>query len=261
MHIARYLGILGPMKKVMVVFLVAAIVIGVVFLIFSSKSYVLYGFPQNPLSIAQNGGASAKPSLSVTSSSSRAAPVGRKSIFSPVTGVVDFGASILAGVEAKVNATAASGAVAAKTKFADAFNGGVDALRSVFGVPDEAAQDTTKSTPISVAGISGGVGSEPVAGSAIASGTVIAPLVGSVISQHGTIRFVVNGDLFRAYHATEALLAIDWDDGSQASKQLSASAGNIFLSHVYDTTGTYRPIFAFTIASTSVSYEFTVVVL
>jgi len=226
------------MKKFLIILLGVAILAVV---IFASRSYVLRGSSGSISGTVRNGGGAvasapvATSSIVATPTVDNAPTVVQDNIFSPVTDAVGNAA-------ADVGAAVAGGVTTAKTDFAGAFNGTVDALRSTLGIPNESAPASSTV-------------------SAVASGTVVAPLLGSAIARHGTIQFVVGGDLFRMYGASEASVAVDWGDGSHTVEQLYASTGNSFLSHKYDIAGTYRPVFAFVIASTSVSYEFTVVVL
>ena len=248
------------MKKMLIFSLVAVLLAIAAFFVFSSRYAISPSSPRNPLNAGQNVGNSAESLVSGVSSTVHVAGSLPGNIFSLAVGAVEQGVGALGTAEANVSAAMENGIVTAKDALANAFNGAVDSTRSTLGIPSEPA--IVVPAAMSTASISNGAQSaESIAGSPNASGTVIAPLVGSVISQHDKIQFVVNGDLFKKYDATQALLAVDWDDGSQSVERLSASSGNNFLSHVYDATGTFRPIFAFTLGTTSLSYEFTVVVL
>jgi len=250
------------MKKFLVILAVVILLAVAGFFFLFPKTYSLFGSAENSLHSAEHGAATANLPLSGISSSTHAAQAASGNVVSSAAGTIAADASALENFGATASAAVEGQVLGAKIAVVDALAGAVSAVQSALGVPAQPTNVVPAATSIPPSDVSvGAENAQSIAGPPDASGTVITPLVGSVVSEGSKIEFVVNGDLLQTYHASEALLAVDWGDGSQMAERVSATSSDNFLSHVYDATGTYRPIFAFTMGTTSLSYEFTVVVL
>jgi hypothetical protein len=92
------------------------------------------------------------------------------------------------------------------------------------------------------------------------NGGAISVLVGPVVKVGQSISFVVDESLFSGQNAQTIDVYANWQDGTEENQTLSASGGNDLLTHAFSTAGTYKPLFTFVFASSTIQYKMIIVV-
>lgn len=91
-------------------------------------------------------------------------------------------------------------------------------------------------------------------------GNVVSSLLGSVVKRGQPLTFVVSNDLFKNNNVSEVLYGISWGDGNQESKKIYAEVKSQFITHTFQKTGEYKPLFIFDAGGNKIQYEIVVVV-